>query len=245
VSLPVRGTGKSTARNVDDQHGVTSHLTPTQLDDLVAFLEAPDGPVSEDVPPGAPAPTLMASIPPELPTPPEFPDIPAPLPKGHPGSLAVGSLGRFPTGMTLDLLSIGFTFPVQATGLVIDINLDEHEGVIQIDGASVPALGFQTPAGPGRLLFAPRLAEGSVDHDTGEIAIENVFIGLEFLGSVLPLSLNLSTGFEMQGDFGATGVPLDEATGEVILVGVGLTPAGPLSPPIAIALIIEGVVRGE
>ena len=37
----------------------------------------------------------------------------------------------------------------------------------------------------------------------------------------------------------------DEASGEVILVGVGLTPAGPLSPPIAIALIIEGILRGE
>ncbi len=238
-------TGKSTARNIDDQHGVTSHLTPAGLDDLVAFLKAPHGPVADDVPPGAPSPTLAQSIPPELPAAPEFPDIPEPLPTGHPGSLAVQSLGRFPTGMTLDLLSIGFTFVVPAEGLVIAMNIDEDEGVIQLDGASIPALPFDTPAGPGMLLFAPRLAEGSIDFDTGEILIENVFIGLEFLGTVLPLSVTLSTGFESAGGFGATGVPLDEASGEVILVGVGLTPGGPLSPPIAIALIIEGVLRGN
>jgi YVTN family beta-propeller protein len=237
--------GKNTGRNVDDRHGVTSHLAAAQLDDLVAFLEAPHGPLADDVLPGAPAPTLAASIPPELPAPPEFPDVPAPLPKGHPGSLAVQSLGRFPTGMTLDLLSIGFTFLVQAEGLVIGVNIDEHEGVIQIDGASVPALPFQTPAGPGTLIFAPRLAEGSIDHESGEIAIENVFIGLEFLGTVLPVSMRLSTGFESEGGFGATGEPLDEESGEVVLVGVGLTPAGPLSPPIAVALIIEGILRGE
>ena len=35
------------------------------------------------------------------------------------------------------------------------------------------------------------------------------------------------------------------ATGEVILVGVVLTPPSPLSPSIAIALIIEGILRGD
>ena len=127
----------------------------------------------------------------------------------------------------------------------IDVNIDEDDGVIQFDGASVPPLTFQTPAGLGTLLFVPRLAEGSIDRDTGEIVIENVFIGLEFLGNVLPVSFRLSTGFESAGGFGATGVPLDDASGEVILVGVALTPAGPQSPSIAIAFIIEGILRGE
>lgn len=239
-------TGRNTGRNINDQHGVTSHLTPAQLGDLVAFLEAPHGPVADDVPPGPPAPTLAESIPPELPPPPEFPDVgPEPAPQGHPGSLAVQSLGRFPTGMTLDLLSLGFTFPVQAQGLVIDVNIDEHEGVIQIEGASVPPLAFQTPAGPATLIFADRRSEGTIDHDTGEIVIENVFVGLEFLGTVLPVSYTLSTGLEMQGGFSVMGEPLDEDTGEVVLVGLSLTPAGPLSPPIAIAFIIEGILRGE
>lgn len=240
-------TGKNTGRNIDDQHGVTSHLTPEQLDDLVAFLEAPHGPVADDVPPGAPAPTLAPSIPPELPPPPEFPDVgPEPLPKGHPGSLAVQSLGRFPTGsgMTLDLLSLGFTFPVEAQGLVIGMNIDEDEGVIQLEGSSVPPLAFQTPAGPATMLFADRRAEGTIDRETGEIVIENVFVGLEFLGTVLPVSFRLSTGVEEQDGFSVVGEPLDEETGEVVLVGLTLTPAGPLSPPIAIALVVEGVLRG-
>ncbi len=238
--------GKNTGRNVDDQHGVTSHLTPAELGDLVAFLEAPHGPVADDVPPGAPAPTLAASIPPELPPPAEFPDIgPPPLPRGHPGSLAVQSVGRFPTGMTLGLLSLGFTFPVEADGLVIALNIDEEEGVIQIDGASVPPLAFQTPAGEGTMLFAPRLAEGSFDPETGHIVIENVLVGLEFLGNVLPLSLTLTTGFQLIDAFGVIGQPIDEESGELILVSLAITPAGPLSPPIAIALTIEGILRGE
>jgi mono/diheme cytochrome c family protein len=238
-------TGKNTGRNIDDQHGVTSHLTPAQLEDLVAFLEAPHGPVSDTVTPGDPAPTLAESIPPQLPDPPDFPDIDPPLPQGHPGSLAVQSLGRFPTGLTIDLLSFGFTFPVQVDGLVIDVNIDEHEGVIQLDGSSVPRLIFNTPAGPGTLIFAPRLAGGTIDHDTGEIEIENVFVGLEFLGIVLPVNFTLTTGFQSLGGFEATGVPFDEESGEVILVGVSLAPGGPLSPPIHMSLIVEGILRGE
>jgi len=239
-------TGKNTGRNIDDQHGVTSHLTPAQLDDLVAFLEAPHGPVSDDVPPGAPAVTLPASIPPALPPPPVFPDIgPPPLPQGHPGSLEVQSLGRFPTGMTISLLSVGFDLPVQADGLVIAVNIDEHEGVIQIDGSSVPPLPFQTPAGPGTLVFAPRLFEGSIDHDTGEIVVDDVLVGLEFLGNLLPLSVKLTTGPLMLAGFGVAGEPFDEASGEVVLVSLTTTPASPLSPPIATALTIEGVLRGD
>jgi hypothetical protein len=238
--------GKNTGRNVDDQHGMTSHLTETQLDELVAFLMAPHGPVADDVPLGVPSATLAESIPPELPEPPAFPDLgPAPLPRGHPGSLEVQSLGRFSTGMTLDLLSIGFTFRVMVDGLVIAVNIDEHDGIIQIDGASVPPLTFQTPAGPGTLHFVPRLAEGTIDHDTGEIVIEDVYIGLEFLGIVLPMHMRLSTNLETHEDFEVMGEPLSEESGEVILVGLALTPTGPLSPPIAIALIIEGVLRGE
>ena len=115
-------TGKNTGRNIDDQHGVTSHLNSLQLDDLVAFLSAPHGPVSETVAAGAPAATLPPSIPPELPEPPEFPDTgPPPLPVGEPGSFAIQSLppplGRFPTGFTLDLLSVGFTLSVEALGV--------------------------------------------------------------------------------------------------------------------------------
>jgi hypothetical protein len=34
-------------RNLDDAHGRTSHLTPQQLNDLVAFQRAPHGPVGE------------------------------------------------------------------------------------------------------------------------------------------------------------------------------------------------------
>ena len=147
--------------------------------------------------------------------------------------------------MTLDLLSIGFAFVVHVDGLVIDMNIDEDEGVIQIDGSSIPQLDFDTPAGPGTLFFVPRLVEGTIDRDTGEILIEDLYIGLEFLGTVLPVGLNLSTGTEVLDEFSVTGELLDEVTGEVILVGVGLAPAGPLSPPIAIALIIEGVLRGD
>jgi DNA-binding beta-propeller fold protein YncE len=239
-------TGLNTGRNIDDQHGVTSHLTPVQLEDLVAFLKAPHGSIATDVALGAVAPTLPESIPPVLPEPPEFPDLgPPPTPRGHPGSLAVESLGRFPTGLTLDLLSIGFTFVVPADGLVIDMNIDEEEGVIQFDGSSIPELAFNTPAGPATLFFVPRLVEGTIDHDTGEILIEDLYIGLEFLGTVLPVAMNLSTGTEVLDEFEVTGELLDEESGEVILVGIGLAPAGPLSPPIAIALIIEGVLRGE
>jgi hypothetical protein len=36
-----------TGRNVDDRHGRTSHLTPQQLNDLVAFQRAPHNPVGE------------------------------------------------------------------------------------------------------------------------------------------------------------------------------------------------------
>ena len=147
--------------------------------------------------------------------------------------------------MTLDLLSIGFTFPVQAQGLVIAMNIDEDEGVIQLDGASVPPLTFQTPAGPGTLLFAQRLFEGTIDHDTGHIVVDNVLVGLEFLGNVLPVSLRLTTGFEIIDGFGVIGEPIDEESGELILVSLTITPAGPLSPPIAIALTIEGILRGE
>jgi hypothetical protein len=240
-------TGQNTGRNIDDQHGVTSHLTPDELDDLVAFLRAPHGSVATDVPAGAPAPTLAAPTPPEIPLPPEFPDLgPPPLPTGHPGSLSVQSLGRFPTGMTLRLLSLGFTFEVEVEGLVIDMNIDDEEGIIQIDGASIPTLNFDTPAGPGSLFFVSRLVEGTIDHETGEIFISDMYLGLEFLGSVLPLQINLSTGREMLGTFfNVTGEPLDEETGEVILVGIGLAPAGPLSPPTVIALVIEGILRGE
>ena len=147
--------------------------------------------------------------------------------------------------MTLTLLSIGFAFPVQAQGLVIDVNFDEHEGVIQIDGTSIPSLIFPTPAGPATMLFAPRLAGGTFDHETGEIAIENFFVGLEFLGTVLPVSFALSTGAQSVEGFEVMGVPFDEESGEVVLVGAGLVPAGPLSPPIAVALTIEGILRGE
>src|SRR5262249_14909633 len=34
-------------RNVDDQHGTTSFLTARQLNDLVAFEQAPHGPIAE------------------------------------------------------------------------------------------------------------------------------------------------------------------------------------------------------
>ena len=239
-------TGKNTGRNIDDQHGVTSQLSPEQLHDLVAFLEAPHGPIATDVTPGAPAPTLAPSIPPDLPPPPAFPDLgPPPLPKGHPGTLAVQSLGRFSTGMTISLLSVGFDLPVQADGVVISVNIDEHDGVIQIDGSSIPPLPFQTPAGPGTLVFAPRLYEGSIDHDTGEIEIDNVLIGLEFFGNLLPLSVKLTTGTEMLAGFDVTGAPFDDASGEVVLVSLTTTPPSPLSPPIATALTIEGVLRGD
>lgn len=236
-------TGKNTGRNIDDQHGVTSHLAPEQLDDLVAFLEAPHGPVA-DLPPGPPAQTLALSVPPELPAPPVFPDTgPPPLPVGHPGSLAVQSLGRFPTGLTLGLLSVGFTLPAQAQGLVIGVNVDEHEGVIQLDGASIPNLPFSTPAGPGTMEFADRLFEGTIDHETGEIVIENVLLNLRFLTLSLPHVFTLSTGLQTLGSFAVTGQPFDEDTGEVVLVGLVLGPPSGLAPRIATALTIEGILR--
>ena len=75
--------------------------------------------------------------------------------------------------------------------------------------------------------------------------IENVLVGLEFLGNVLPLSLTVTTGFQIIEGFGVIGQPIDEESGELILVSLAITPAGPLSPPIAIALTIEGILRGE
>jgi hypothetical protein len=142
-------------------------------------------------------------------------------------------------------VSFGFRFRVQAEGLVIAMNIDEDEGVIQFDGASTPPLAFNTPAGPATFLFAPRLSEGTIDFETGEIEIENVVVGLEFLGNVLPVSFTLTTGLSSFEGFSATGEPLDEESGEVVLVGVALAPAGPLSPPIVMALTIEGILRGE
>jgi YVTN family beta-propeller protein len=238
-------TGKNTGRNIDDRHGVTSHLTSAQLDDLVAFLEAPHGPIA-DLPPGAPAATLPPSIPPELPPPPEFPDVgPPPLPVGQPGTLAVQSLGRSPTGLTIGLLSVGFTLPAEAQGLVIDVNLDEHDGIIQLDGASIPDLPFSTPAGPGTMEFADRLFQGSIDPATGEIVIENVMVNLRFLNLSLPHVFTMSTGVQTLDSFEVTGQPLDEATGEVVLVGLVLGPPSGLAPPIATSLTIEGILRGD
>jgi hypothetical protein len=240
-------TAKNTGRNINDQHGVTSHLSPAQLDDLVAFLSAPHGAVSESVAAGVPAATLPPSVPPELPEPPEFPDTgPPPLPVGEPGSFAIQSLppplGRFPTGFTLDLLSVGFTLSVEAEGLVIAVNIAEEEGVIQLDGASIPILNFETPAGPATVQFADRLFEGTIDEETGEVFIENVLLNLEFLGVQLPHVFNLTTGAQSLGEFMVIGEPLDEATGEVILVSVILGPPSPFSPGIATALILEGIL---
>ncbi len=235
--------GNNTGRNIDDQHGVTSHLSAAQLDDLVAFLSAPHGAVSQFIAAGAPAATLPPSIPPELPEPPEFPDTgPPPLPVGEPGSFAIRSLGRFPTGFTLDLLSVGFTLPVAAEGLVIAVNIAEDDGVIQLDGASIPILDFMTPAGPASVQFADRLFEGSIDHETGEILIENVLVNLEFLNVQLPHVFNLTTGTQSLGPFMVTGEPHDEDTGEVILVSVILGPPSPFSPGIATAIILEGIL---
>ncbi len=239
-------TGQNTGRNIDDQHGVTSHLNPAQLDDLVAFLMAPHGSVSESVVAGAPAPTLAVSIPPELPAPPEFPDTgPPPLPVGEPGSFAIQPLGGFPTGFTIDLLSVGFTLSVDAQGLVIAVNIAEEDGIIQLDGASIPTLDFMTPAGPATVEFADRLFEGTIDHTTGEIFIENVLLNLEFLGVQLPHVFNLTTGTQTLDAFTVTGEPWDEATGEVILVSVILGPPSPFSPGIATSLILEGVLIGH
>ena len=161
------------------------------------------------------------------------------------GAFAIQSLGRFPTGFTLDLLSIGFTFPVAAEGLVVVMNIAEEDGIIQFDGASIPRLDFLTPAGPATVQFADRLFEGTIDHETGEIFIENVLLNLEFLGVPLPHAFNLTTGTQSLGSFSVTGQPLDEETGEVILVSVILGPPSPFSPGIATAIILEGILIGH
>lgn len=239
-------TGRNAGRNLDDRHGVTSHLSPAQLDDLVAYLSAPHGPVSQSVAAGEPAPTLPPSIPPELPMPPEFPDTgPPPLPVGEPGSLAIQSLGRFPTGFTIDLLGVGFTLPVDAEGLVVAVNIAEHDGVIQLDGASVPTLTFETPAGPATVEFADRLFEGTLDHETGEITIDDVLVNLEFLGVQLPHVFQMTTGAQTLDAFTVVGEPLDEDTGEVILVSLILGPPSPFSPGIVTSLVLEGVLIGH
>ena len=199
-----------------------------------------------DLPPGSVAPTLAASVPPDLPDPPEFPDIgPPPLPVGEPASLSVQPLGGFPTGLTINLLSVGFVLPVDAEGLVIAVNIDEEAGVIQLDGASVPILDFDTPAGPAALEFSDRLFEGTIDHETGFIEIPNVLVNLSFLGSDLPHAFTLSTGIQILPPFFSIGRALDEETGEVVLAGVILGPPSGFSPPIVTALVIEGILRGH
>jgi len=225
---------------------VTSHLSSSELDDLVAFLAAPHGLVSQSVAAGAPSATLPPSIPPELPAPPEFPDTgPPPLPVGEPGSFAIQPLGGFPTGFTLDLLSVGFTLSVDAQGLVIAVNIAEEDGIIQLDGASIPILDFMTPAGPATVQFADRLFEGTLDHDTGEIFIENVLLNLEFLGVQLPYVFNLTTGTQAFNAFEVTGEPWDEDSGEVVLVSIILGPPSPFSPGIVTSLTLEGILIGH
>ncbi len=55
----------------------------------------------------------------------------------------------------------------------------------------------------------------------------------------LPHVFNLTTGAQSLAAFTVIGEPLDEATGEVILVIVILGPPRPFSPGIATALILE------
>ncbi len=90
--------------------------------------------------------------------------------------------------------------------------------------------------------FADRLFEGTIDQETGEVFIENVLLNLEFLGVQLPHVFNLTTGAQSLAAFTVIGEPLDEATGEVILVSVILGPPSPFSPGIATALILEGIL---
>ena len=90
--------------------------------------------------------------------------------------------------------------------------------------------------------FADRLFEGTIDHETGEIFIENVLLNLAFLGVQLPHVFNLTTGVQSLAGFTVMGEPWDEVSGEVILVSVILGPPTPFSPPIATALTLEGVL---
>ena len=128
---------------------------------------------------------------------------------------------------------------------MIALNIDEEGGVIQFDGASVPTLNFDTPAGPAVLEFGDRLFEGTIDRETGAIEIPNVLVNLRFLGSDLPHVFNLTTGVQVFAPFFAVGEPLDEETGEVILVSVILGPPSPFSPPIVTTLIIEAILRSD
>jgi hypothetical protein len=61
----------------------------------------------------------------------------------------------------------------------------------------------------------------------------------------LPHVFNLTTGAQSLESFEVMGEPLDEATGEVILVSVILGPPSPFSPGIATALILEGILIGH
>ncbi|GIW42028.1 MAG: hypothetical protein KatS3mg076_2605 [Candidatus Binatia bacterium] len=241
-------TGKNTCRNVDDRHGKTSHLSEEQLADLVAFLRAPHGPVA-DLPPAPPAETLPAVEPPELPGPSACP-VPDEVPTrvGEPFTLQVRR-------MVLDLLSVGFTIPVFADGVVATGFLDEDAGIIQLDGASFPKLEFRTPAGNGTIDFDDRLFEGSFDHETGAIHLRDVGFTLVFLpGDPSQVELcylfDLRTGtstveLEDGSVFTVTGRPLDEETGDVLLTEVFVGPPSPLSPPLATAFVLEGTVIVE
>ena len=73
--------------------------------------------------------------------------------------------------------------------------------------------------------------------------IEDVLLNLRFLNLSLPHVFTLSTGLQTLETFEVTGQPFDQGSGEVVLVGLVLGPPSGLSPPIATALIIEGVLR--
>jgi hypothetical protein len=237
--------GKNTGRNVDDRHGRTSHLDETGLQDLVAFLLAPRGAIAE-LPAPPPADTQPPREPPDLPPANACPEAgPEPEPVGESATLTVHALGGTPTGLTIDLPSVGFTLPVEASGLVIGMFVDEERGIIQLDGRSAPRLLFDTPAGPAVLNFDDRLFEGTIDHESGDITIEGVRLTLEFLGEQLCYVFTLKTGpstLILDGEYTVSGQPFDEESGDVVLADVVLGPPSPLSPPLVTVLILEGTL---
>lgn len=238
-------TGRNVGRNIDDRHGRTSHLSSNQLQDLIAFLRAPHAPVA-DLPAPPPAEAQPKPVPPELPPPSSCPDPGEPPPRvGEPATLRVQSVGRFPTGMTIDLPSVGFTLPVEADGVVIAASFDAQEGIFQLDGSSVPALTFQTPAGPGIVDFDDRIFQGTFNRDTGEVVVENVQLTLQILDQRLCHVFTLKTGRSTFTEYEVSGQPFAEATAEGILADIILGPSSSLSPPLVTALIIEGKLITE
>ena len=247
---PVEGdcAGSNTGRNIDDQHGRTSHLSEGQLNDLVAFLRAPHGAVA-NLPAPPPAETLAPPVPPTLPSPGVCEDPPVEIdPVGEPVSLQVSRL-------VLELQSVGFTIPADVDGLVIRGFADEDEGVFQLDGSTAPKLTIDTPAGPGTIDFADRLFGGTIDHDTGEVTLQDVQWTLVFLpddpaAEELCYTFDLQTGmsvFELDDGaaFTTTGEPFDDETGAIVLAQIILGPPSALSPPLVTAIILEGTLLIE